>query len=128
MKGILLVNLGSPKNLEDKSIKEYLREFLSDDLVIDYPKWIQQVCQMDPLAAQGRPRGDFVTHGVDFEGSQKWVDFWSAPGAQKSRWMLALGRPRGAKNATRDGQTLGGDILFEKMAPRARLARAFIIN
>ena len=43
MKGILLVNLGSPKNLEDKSIKEYLREFLSDDLVIDYPKWIQQV-------------------------------------------------------------------------------------
>jgi len=43
MKGILLVNPGSPKNLEDKSIKEYLREFLSDDLVIDYPKWIQQV-------------------------------------------------------------------------------------
>jgi len=42
MKGILLVNLGSPKNLEDNSVKEYLREFLSDDLVVDYPKWIQQ--------------------------------------------------------------------------------------
>ena len=25
------------------------------------PKWIQKVCKMDPLAAQGRPRGDFVT-------------------------------------------------------------------
>jgi len=42
MKGILLVNLGSPKNLEDNSVKEYLKEFLSDDLVVDYPKWIQQ--------------------------------------------------------------------------------------
>ena len=43
MKGILLVNLGSPKNLEDNSVKEYLGEFLSDDLVVDYPKWIQQI-------------------------------------------------------------------------------------
>ena len=43
MKGILLVNLGSPKDLEDASIKEYLREFLSDDLVVDYPKFIQHI-------------------------------------------------------------------------------------
>ena len=43
MKGILLVNLGSPKDLEEKSIKEYLQEFLSDDLVVDYPKPIQQL-------------------------------------------------------------------------------------
>ena len=43
MKGILLVNLGSPKDLENQSIKEYLKEFLSDDLVVDYPKFIQQI-------------------------------------------------------------------------------------
>ena len=43
MKGLLLVNLGSPKDLEDRSIKEYLSEFLSDDLVVDYPKVIQQI-------------------------------------------------------------------------------------
>ena len=43
MQGILLINLGSPKDLEDLSIKEYLKEFLSDDLVIDYPKCIQKV-------------------------------------------------------------------------------------
>ena len=43
MQGILLINLGSPKDLEDLSIKEYLKEFLSDDLVIDYPKFIQKV-------------------------------------------------------------------------------------
>ena len=43
MKGILLINLGSPKDLELESIKEYLKEFLSDDLVIDYPKLLQQI-------------------------------------------------------------------------------------
>ena len=43
MKGILLINLGSPKDLELKSIKDYLKEFLSDDLVIDYPKFLQQI-------------------------------------------------------------------------------------
>ena len=83
---------------------------------------------MEPLAAKGRPRGDFATHGVDFERSQKWVDFWSALGAQTSRCMLALGRQRGAKNATAVGQALGRDILFEKMDPRARLVRAQLIN
>ena len=43
MKGILLINLGSPRDLELKSIKDYLKEFLSDDLVIDYPKFLQQI-------------------------------------------------------------------------------------
>ena len=43
MKGILLINLGSPKDLELDSIKMYLKEFLSDDLVIDYPKLLQQI-------------------------------------------------------------------------------------
>ena len=43
MKGILLINLGSPKDLELSSIKDYLKEFLSDDLVIDYPKILQQI-------------------------------------------------------------------------------------
>ena len=43
MKGILLINLGSPKDLELDSIKKYLKEFLSDDLVIDYPKLLQQI-------------------------------------------------------------------------------------
>ena len=50
-----------------------------------FTKWIPKVCQMDPLAAQGRPRGDFVTPVVDFEGSQKLVNFRRLPGAQQSR-------------------------------------------
>ena len=35
MTTILVLNLGSPKDLKKKSVKEYLREFLSHDLVVD---------------------------------------------------------------------------------------------
>ena len=42
-KNILLINLGSPKSLDLKNVKEYLLEFLSDDYVIDLPKLIQQL-------------------------------------------------------------------------------------
>ena len=40
---LLLVNLGSPKNLDKKSVKGYLHVFLSDDYVVDIPKFIQQL-------------------------------------------------------------------------------------
>ena len=40
---ILLINLGSPKSLSIIDVKEYLREFLSDDCVIDLPKYLQQI-------------------------------------------------------------------------------------
>ena len=43
MRGILLINLGSPKDLELSSVKSYLREFLSDDYVLDIPKVIQRI-------------------------------------------------------------------------------------
>ena len=40
---VLLVNLGSPKELNKKSVREYLKSFLSDDLVVDIPKFFQQI-------------------------------------------------------------------------------------
>ena len=43
MKAVLIINLGSPKNLNLNSIKDYLTEFLSDDDVIDIPKFIQKI-------------------------------------------------------------------------------------
>ncbi|NBV53431.1 MAG: ferrochelatase [Verrucomicrobia bacterium] len=42
-KGILLLNLGSPKSTSVPDVRNYLREFLNDDRVIDYPaplRWI----------------------------------------------------------------------------------------
>ena len=40
---VLLVNLGSPKKLDKKSVREYLNVFLSDDYVVDIPKFLQQL-------------------------------------------------------------------------------------
>tara|TARA_B100001113_G_scaffold353461_1_gene357878 strand:+ start:176 stop:1195 length:1020 start_codon:yes stop_codon:yes gene_type:complete len=40
--GVLLINLGSPKELSKKSVREYLKVFLSDDNVVDLPKMLQQ--------------------------------------------------------------------------------------
>ena len=39
MKGVLLVNLGSPDSTDPKDVKKYLGEFLMDERVIDVPKW-----------------------------------------------------------------------------------------
>tara|TARA_B100000287_G_scaffold321674_1_gene305602 strand:+ start:374 stop:1405 length:1032 start_codon:yes stop_codon:yes gene_type:complete len=40
--GVLLVNLGSPQELNKKSVRRYLKVFLSDDYVVDLPKFLQQ--------------------------------------------------------------------------------------
>ena len=40
---VLLVNLGSPKELSKKSVRQYLKVFLSDDYVVDLPKFFQQL-------------------------------------------------------------------------------------
>ncbi|MFT5249476.1 MAG: ferrochelatase, partial [bacterium] len=39
MKGVLLVNLGSPDSTSTKDVKRYLGEFLMDERVIDIPYW-----------------------------------------------------------------------------------------
>lgn len=39
MKGVLLVNLGSPESPDPKDVKKYLGEFLMDERVIDVPLW-----------------------------------------------------------------------------------------
>jgi ferrochelatase len=41
MKGVLMVNLGSPDSPEPKDVKPYLEEFLMDERVIDVPKWLR---------------------------------------------------------------------------------------
>lgn len=40
--GILLVNLGSPDSASPKDVRKYLREFLSDNRVLDSNKFVQQ--------------------------------------------------------------------------------------
>jgi ferrochelatase len=41
MKGVLLVNLGSPESPKTKDVRSYLDQFLMDERVIDLPKWLR---------------------------------------------------------------------------------------
>jgi len=43
MKGVLLVNLGSPKSTKVKDVRIYLRQFLMDERVIDKPYWLRKL-------------------------------------------------------------------------------------
>ncbi len=40
-RAVLLVNLGSPDSYQVPDVKKYLREFLMDERVIDYPYWFR---------------------------------------------------------------------------------------
>lgn len=54
-KGILLVNLGSPRSTETKDVREYLDEFLMDDKVIDYP-WFFRSLLVQGIILNTRPK------------------------------------------------------------------------
>jgi ferrochelatase len=53
-KGILLVNLGSPRSTAVNDVKEYLDEFLMDEKVIDY-RWIFRALLVQGIILKTRP-------------------------------------------------------------------------
>lgn len=55
MKGVLLVNLGSPDSPTAKDVKPYLDEFLMDERVIDAPKWLRAIL-VKGIILQTRPK------------------------------------------------------------------------
>ena len=38
--GILLVNLGTPEEPTSRAVRRFLKQFLSDPRVIEYPRWL----------------------------------------------------------------------------------------
>ena len=87
MKGILLINLGSPRDLELKSIKNYLKEFLSDDLVIDYPKFLQQIL-VNWIIIPSRYKNT----------REAYSEIWTENGSPLIHDTIALGEKVGAKS------------------------------
>ena len=53
-KGILLINLGSPRSTAVEDVKEYLDEFLMDEKVIDY-RWIFRALLVQGIILKTRP-------------------------------------------------------------------------
>ena len=89
MKGILLINLGSPRDLELKSIKDYLKEFLSDDLVIDYPKLLQQILV------------NWIIIPSRYKNTRKaYSEIWTEDGSPLIHDTLVLGEKVSAKSGT----------------------------
>ena len=67
---VLLLNLGSPKQLTKRSVRDYLRVFLSDELVVDLPKLFQQII-LYLFILPFRPRKTLHAY------SQIWTEFGS---------------------------------------------------
>lgn len=55
MKGVLLVNLGSPDSPTPKDVRPYLDQFLMDERVIDAPKWLRTLL-VRGIILQTRPK------------------------------------------------------------------------
>lgn len=55
MKGVLLVNLGSPESPTAKDVKPYLDEFLMDKYVIDVPYFLRALL-VRGIILQTRPK------------------------------------------------------------------------
>ncbi|HET8839629.1 MAG TPA: ferrochelatase [Flavobacteriaceae bacterium] len=55
MKGVLLVNLGSPQSTDPKDVKKYLDEFLMDERVIDVP-WLLRAFIVKGIILNTRPK------------------------------------------------------------------------
>ncbi|SHI85946.1 ferrochelatase [Mesonia phycicola] len=54
-KGVLMVNLGSPKSTSPKDVKNYLDEFLMDERVIDVP-WLLRAFIVKGIVLNTRPK------------------------------------------------------------------------
>ena len=48
--GVLLMNLGTPESTDTSAVRAYLKEFLSDQRVVELPKalWQPILCAMPP--------------------------------------------------------------------------------
>ena len=54
-KGVLLAQLGTPDAPTPEALRRYLREFLSDRRVVDYPRWLWYPILYGPILTF-RPR------------------------------------------------------------------------
>ena len=64
MKGVLLVNLGSPESPSPKDVKTYLGEFLMDERVVDLPKLFRTIL-VKGIILNTRPKQSIKNRSID---------------------------------------------------------------
>jgi len=99
MKGVLLVNLGSPDSPTAKAVKPYLDEFLMDERVIDVPKWLRNII-VRGIILRTRPKKSAEAYSKIWweEGSPLIVisERFQAKVKSKTKLPLALGMRYGS--------------------------------
>lgn len=124
MKGILLVNLGSPEAPTAKAVKPYLDEFLMDERVIDVPKWLRTIL-VRGIILQTRPKKSAKAYAKIWwdEGSPLIVisERFTEKLRKHTDMPVALGMSYGTmtiKNALQELKDKGvDDILLVPMYP-----------
>ena len=89
MKGVLLVNLGSPDSPTTKDVKPYLDEFLMDKYVIDVP-YLLRALLVRGIILRKRPE----------ESAHAYAKIWWEEGSP-----LVVISERGREAVTRSGRT-----------------------
>lgn len=124
MKGVLLVNLGSPDGPTAKEVKPYLDEFLMDERVIDVPKWLRNFL-VRGIILQTRPKKSAKAYAKIWweEGSPLIVisERFTAKVRQQTKLPIALGMRYGSmsiKNALKELSDKGvSEILLVPLYP-----------
>lgn len=124
MKGVLLVNLGSPESPTAKDVKPYLDEFLMDERVIDVNKILRNII-VRGIILQTRPRKSAEAYAKIWwdEGSPLVVisERFTAKVRQHTKMPVALGMRYGTmsiKNALQELKDKGvDDVLLVPLYP-----------
>ena len=124
MKGVLLVNLGSPDSPTAKDVKPYLDEFLMDERVIDVPKVLRNIL-VRGIILQTRPKKSAKAYAKIWwnEGSPLVVisERFATKLAQHTEMPVALGMRYGSmkiKNALQELKNKGVDeVLLVPLYP-----------
>jgi ferrochelatase len=100
--GVLLVNLGTPEAPTAKALRPYLRQFLGDPRVIEYPRWLWRLI-LEGIILNVRPRRSAKLYAKIWtdEGSplmvisQKLADKLQTALGEETKVVLAMryGRP-----------------------------------
>ena len=125
MKGVLLVNLGSPDSPTPKDVKPYLDEFLMDERVIDVPAWLRNII-VRGIILQTRPKKSAEAYQKIWweEGSPLVVisERFAEKVKQNTTMPVALGMRYGSmtiKNALQELKDQGvDDVLLVPLYPQ----------
>ena len=77
--GILLINLGTPKEATVKSVKRYLKEFLMDRRIIDIP-WVFRWCLVNLIIVPFRAKNS----------TKAYQSIWTKDGSPLKVYMQQL--------------------------------------